>query len=92
MVALPNVPGAMRVAASGIRGATSTGLFKPANPLIAAQVARDLRKWGTTPAIGFCIGAARTPEELAIIDVDDPLHPEVTFAELEHRCDALAKG
>ena len=43
MVALPNVPGAMRVAASGIRGATSTGLFKPANPLIAAQVARDLR-------------------------------------------------
>lgn len=92
MVGLRNMTDAVRVATSGVRGATSTGLFKPSNPMIAAQVARDLRKWGTTPAIGFCIGAARTPEELAIIDVDDPLHPEVTFAEIEHRCDALAKG
>ena len=92
MVALRGMTDAVRVAASGVRGATSTGLFKPANPMVAAQVARDLRKWGTTPAIGYCIGAARSPEDLAIIDVDDPLHPEVTFAEVEHRCDALAKG
>lgn len=92
MVALRNVSDAVRVAASGVRGASSSGLFRPANPRIAAQVARDLRKWGTSPAIGYSIGAARTPEELAIIDVDDALAPEVTFAEVEHRCDALAKG
>ncbi len=87
-----DVSQAMRVAASGVRGASSTGLLRPAHPRVAIQMSRDLRKWGTSPAIGYALGAARDGEELAIIDVDDPLHPEVTFTEIEHRCDTLTKG
>ena len=83
---------AIRVTASGVRAVTTTGFLKPANPTVAVQVTKDLRKWGTSPAIGYCIGAARTPDGLAVVDVDDALHPEVTFAEVEHRCDSLAKG
>ena len=87
-----DVSQAMRVAASGVCGASSTGLLKPAHPRVAIRMSRDLRKWGTSPAIGYALGAARDGDELAIIDVDDPLHPEVSFAEIEHRCDTLTKG
>lgn len=38
------------------------------------------------------MGASRRPDDLAVIDVDDPLHPEVTFSDIEHRCNALARG
>ncbi|MFI0433238.1 MAG: AMP-binding protein [Candidatus Nanopelagicales bacterium] len=89
---LRDVTESLRVATSGVRGATSTGLLKPQNPLVAARIAKDLRKWGTNPALGYSVGEARSPEDLAIIDVDDQLHPEVSFAEIEHRIDALAKG
>ncbi len=82
----------MRVAASGVRGASSTGLLRPSHPRVALRMSKDLRKWGTSPAIGYRLGEAKFADELAIIDVDDALHPEVTFSEIEHRCDALAKG
>lgn len=87
-----DIASAMKLTASGVRAAATSGILKPASPLVGAQVVRDLRKWGTSPAIGYAIGAARTPEELAVIDVDDHLHPEVSFADIEHRCNALAKG
>lgn len=92
MVTFRTLSDAVRVTASGLRAATSTGILKPAKPTVAVQVSKDLRKWGTSPAIGYCIGAARTPDGLAVVDVDDNLHPEVTFSEIEHRCDSLAKG
>lgn len=82
----------LKVTASGVRGVTSSGILRPANPAVAVRMTRKLRTWGTGPALGFALGASRRPEELAIIDVDDPLHPEVTFADIDHRCNALAHG
>ena len=81
-----------KVTASGVRGVTSSGILRPANPAVAVRMTKQLRVWGTGPALGFALGASRSPEELAIIDVDDPLHPEVTFADVDHRCNALASG
>ena len=69
-----DVTQSLRVATSGVRGATSTGLLKPQNPLVAARIARDLRKWGRTRRWATAWASAQ-PEELAIIDVDDQLHP-----------------
>lgn len=82
----------LKVTASGVRGVTSSGILRPANPATAVRMTRQLRTWGTGPALGFALGESRRPEDLAIIDVDDPLHPEVTFVEIEHRCNALAQG
>lgn len=82
----------LKVTASGVRGVTSSGILRPANPSVAVRMTKQLRTWGTGPALGFALGASRSPEELAIIDVDDPLHPEVTFADIDHRCNALASG
>jgi len=82
----------LKVTASGVRGATSSGILRPASPAVAVRMTRELRQWGSGPALGFALGASRRPDDLAIIDVDDPLHPEVTFSEVEHRCNALARG
>lgn len=82
----------LKVTASGVRGVTSSGILRPANPAVAVRMTRQLRTWGTGPALGFALGESRRPEELAVIDVDDPLHPEVTFVDIEHRCNALAQG
>lgn len=82
----------LKLTASGVRGVTSSGILRPANPAVAVRMTKQLRTWGTGPALGFALGASRSPEELAIIDVDDPLHPEVTFADIDHRCNALASG
>lgn len=92
MASSRNLNDFVRMTTSSIRAVASSGVFKPTNPVVGLNMARDLRKWGTSPAMGYVIGAARRPEELAVIDVDDPLHPEVTFSEIEHRCDSLAKG
>lgn len=82
----------LRVTASGVRGASASGILRPTNPAVAVRMTRELRTWGTGPALGFALGACRRPDDLAIIDVDDPLHPEVTFSDIEHRCNALARG
>lgn len=82
----------LRVTASGVRGASASGILRPTNPAVAVRMTREIRTWGTGPALGFALGASRRPDDLAIIDVDDPLHPEVTFSDVEHRCHALARG
>lgn len=92
MAGLSDLNSLLKVTASGVRGVTSSGILRPANPAVAVRMTKQLRVWGTGPALGFALGASRSPEELAIIDVDDPLHPEVTFADIDHRCNALASG
>lgn len=92
MAGLSNLNDLLKVTASGVRGVTSSGILRPANPAVAVRMTKQLRTWGTGPALGFALGASRSPEELAVVDVDDPLHPEVTFAEIDHRCNALASG
>lgn len=52
----------------------------------------DLRRWGTSPALGFAVGAARCPDDLAVIDADDDQRPAMTYGEIEDRCETLASG
>jgi len=87
---LRGVLDAADIARAGAFGALRSGLAKPRNPLVAASMLSALRKWGTTAALGFALGAARDPEAIAIVDVDDPLADEVTFAEVEYRTTVLA--
>lgn len=79
-----------KVLAAGVRGATRSGLIRPTRPLTALRMTADVRRWGTSPAIGFSLGAARCPDSIAVIDLDDELRSETTFADIEHRCQALA--
>ncbi len=79
-----------RVVAAGARGATRTGLLRPMLPTTGLKIASLVRQWGTGPAIGFSLGAARRPDRVAIIDLDDDDRPETSFAEIDHRCTALA--
>jgi fatty-acyl-CoA synthase len=51
-----------------------------------------LRKWGTSPALGFALGAVRDPDGLAVVDVDDPHQEDTTFEEIEHRTTVLANS
>jgi fatty-acyl-CoA synthase len=50
------------------------------------------RKWGTTAALGFSLGAIRDAEAIAVVDVDDPGTEEITFAEAEYRTMVLANS
>ncbi len=45
-------------------------------------------RWGFTPAAGYATAAARYPDDPAIIDE----HGTVTFAELDRRTSAIARG
>lgn len=76
--------------AAGARGALRTGLLRPTSPTKALEVASAVRRWGTGPAIGFSLGSARHPDSVAVIDLDESDRPEMSFAEMDHRCDALA--
>ena len=80
------------IAKAGSFGALRSGLARPRNPRVAAGMLSAFRKWGTTPALGFALGAVRDPESIAIVDVDDPMAEEVTFAEAEYRTTVLANS
>jgi fatty-acyl-CoA synthase len=80
------------IAKAGSFGALRSGLARPRNPRVAAGMLSAFRKWGTTPALGFALGAVRDPEAIALVDVDDPMAEEVTFAEAEYRTTVLANS
>jgi acyl-CoA synthetase (AMP-forming)/AMP-acid ligase II len=71
------------------RGALRARLSPPLDPRANARLLAALNRWGTTPALGYAGGAARHPDDPAVIDLDDPV-PIVTFAEAEHRTRAAA--
>ena len=78
------------------RGVLRSRLTPPWDPRANAKLAKALYRWGTTPALGFAGGAARHPDEIAVIDLDDTIRT-VTFEEAEHRTRAattalFAKG
>lgn len=80
------------IAKAGTFGALRSGLARPLNPVVATRMLTALRKWGTTPALGFALGAVRDSEATAIVDVDDPQQEEITFAEAEYRTTVLANS
>lgn len=86
------VAGAAEIARAGSFGALRSGLARPRNPWVAAGMLSALRKWGTTPALGFALGAVRDAEATAIVDVDDPMQEEISFAEAEYRTMVLTNS
>lgn len=87
---LYRVVDSVRVAGAATRGVAKSGLVRPTSPRASLQLTAGVLRWGTSPAIGFSLGAARHPDALAVIDVDDPIRPYVSFSEIDHRCDTLA--
>lgn len=86
---IPLPPGRQLLGLAGLspyaaRGALRARLSPPLDPRGTARLLAALRRYGTTPAIGFAGGAARHPDDIAVIDVDDPLR-SVTFEQAEHR-------
>jgi acyl-CoA synthetase (AMP-forming)/AMP-acid ligase II len=64
------------------------GMLRPSRPDRAMRAIMGLRRFGPTMAAGVVGGAARFPEAAAVIDDDG----SVTFAELDRRTNALARG
>ncbi len=76
--------GLVALGPTAARGALEAHLAPPLDPRASARLLSALNRWGTTPALGFAGGAARHPDDTAVIDLDDGLRA-VTFAEAEHR-------
>lgn len=87
---LYRVTDTVRVAGAAARGVARSGLISPMSPRASLQITAGMLRWGTSPAVGFSLGAARHPDAVAVIDVDDSTRPYVTFGDLDHLCDTLA--
>lgn len=74
---------------SAARGVARARLSPPIDPRANARLLAALARWGTSPALGYAGGAARHPDDAAVIDLDDPLH-SVSFTEVERRTRAAA--
>jgi acyl-CoA synthetase (AMP-forming)/AMP-acid ligase II len=64
------------------------GVIRPEGPVKAVEAAKALLDWKMTPAAGFVVSAIRYPDEPAIVDELGTL----TFAEVDRRSNALARG
>jgi len=67
---------------------TQAGIIRPTRLDKLVRVGLALSKWGPTPAAGYTASAVRFPNDTAIIDELGTL----TFAEVEHRSNALARA
>jgi acyl-CoA synthetase (AMP-forming)/AMP-acid ligase II len=65
-----------------------TGMIAPVRPDRAVRAIVALRRWGPTPAAAYAVSAVRYPEREAIVDERGTL----TFAEVDRRTNALARG
>lgn len=87
---LYRVSDSVRVANAAARGVARSGLIRPTSPRATLQITAGVRHWGTSPAVGFSLGRARHPSAVAVIDADDENLPQVSFIDMDHRCDTLA--
>ena len=65
-----------------------TGMIQPVRPDKAVRSLMALRQWGPTPAAAYTSSAVRYPGRMAIVDEKGTL----TFAEVDRRTNALARG
>jgi non-ribosomal peptide synthetase component F len=61
------------------------GLFRPVRPDKLARTLIALRRWGPDPAAAFAFSAVHFPNETALVD-------ELTFEQVQHRTNGLARG
>jgi acyl-CoA synthetase (AMP-forming)/AMP-acid ligase II len=78
---LPDVPFNVKVL-------VETGIVRPTRPDKALRVARELMRWGASPAAGVAAGAIRHPDETMIIDELGTL----AFSEVHSRSNRLARA
>ncbi len=71
-----------------VRTLLDTGMITPVRPDKAVRSVLALRRWGPTPAAAYTGSAIRFPERQAIVDERGTL----TFAEVDRRTNALARG
>jgi acyl-CoA synthetase (AMP-forming)/AMP-acid ligase II len=64
------------------------GVIHPNRPDVVAKTLRELIRWGASPAAGIATGAIQRGEETALVDEAGTL----SFAELDRRSNALARG
>ncbi|HYF74606.1 MAG TPA: AMP-binding protein [Nocardioides sp.] len=64
------------------------GVIRPHSPVALGRVAKALKDWGTGPAGGFAAAALLDPDRTALVDELGSL----TFAEVHHRSNALARA
>ncbi len=74
--------------AFSLRTLAQAGLVSLDRPDRAARALIELHRWGATPAAGYAVQSARTPDRIAI---EDDLG-SLSFLEMERRTNALARG
>jgi fatty-acyl-CoA synthase len=85
-VPLPGPLELASLAARSVRVLGRAGILRPMRPDKYATIARQLLRWGATPAGAYAAAATRDPHRMAIIDGERAL----TYAELDVRTTALA--
>ena len=78
---LPDIPFNVKVL-------VDAGIVRPTRPDKLIRVARELARWGASPAAGIAAAAIRYPDETMIIDELGSL----TFAEVHSRSNRLARA
>ena len=78
---LPDIPFNVRVL-------VDAGIVRPTRPDKVVRIARELARWGASPAAGAAAAAIRYPGETMVIDELG----EVTFAEAHSRSNRLARA
>jgi acyl-CoA synthetase (AMP-forming)/AMP-acid ligase II len=66
----------------------ASGIVRPISPATLARVGKVIKDWGTGPAGGFMAMAAREPDRVGLVDELG----ELTWSELHHRSNALARA
>jgi fatty-acyl-CoA synthase len=65
-----------------------SGVWRSAGPAQLVRIERALRTWGQSMAVLGVVAAIRYPDRPAVITGDD----EITYAELDRRCERIAAG
>src|SRR3954452_5394406 len=90
IVAMSSIPGRLVGQVSTklftLKKLAEAGILTPTRPDRLVGLAPALLRWGPTPAAGYSVAAARSPEEPAIVDELGTL----TFKEVHRRTNALA--
>jgi acyl-CoA synthetase (AMP-forming)/AMP-acid ligase II len=90
IVAMASIPGRLVGQVSTklftLKTLAEAGILSPTRPDRLVGLAQALLRWGPTPAAGYSVAAARSPDEPAIVDELGTL----TFREVHQRTNALA--